>query len=339
MAKHKMVQSNLLKNSISAYFAAIEIHNKPNILYRYETVTLLIMNAWELLLKTFVRRYIKDKSIYENDNHTISFDKAITYTNDFINTIKPKKFVAVKENLIKIEEYRNSIVHFYNEALEPYIFMLVARSALNFVEFVKEYFSKDIISDEGLFIMPLGFKLPFKPEDFLSKNVANYKTSEESRKFIESIVEVVENLKEQDIEDSIVLGFDIYLESVKKLTNSDLLVAITSKEQSDASFAKVTQARFSNDPNAQVYNMSDNEFRSTWKYTYKDIVNWCKENIDGFKQNAVFNNIKREIKSDINCVYTRKLDSQNSKSVSQDFYTDYALERIKEEYEKRRETK
>ena len=46
MPKRKMVQNNLLKNSISAYFAAIEIHNKPNFSYRYETVTLLIMNAW-----------------------------------------------------------------------------------------------------------------------------------------------------------------------------------------------------------------------------------------------------------------------------------------------------
>ena len=31
MAKRKMVQSNLIKNSIAAYFAAIEIHNKPSI--------------------------------------------------------------------------------------------------------------------------------------------------------------------------------------------------------------------------------------------------------------------------------------------------------------------
>ena len=47
MAKRKMVQGNLVKNSVAAYFAAIEIHNKPNIAYRYETMTLLIINAWE----------------------------------------------------------------------------------------------------------------------------------------------------------------------------------------------------------------------------------------------------------------------------------------------------
>jgi hypothetical protein len=42
MAKRKMIQYNLIQNSIAAYFAAIEIHNKPNIPYRYETTTLLL---------------------------------------------------------------------------------------------------------------------------------------------------------------------------------------------------------------------------------------------------------------------------------------------------------
>lgn len=74
MAKRKMVQSNLMKNSISAYFAAIEIHNKPNISYRYETTALLLMNAWELVLKAFIKKFIKKKSIYTGDGHTIPLD-------------------------------------------------------------------------------------------------------------------------------------------------------------------------------------------------------------------------------------------------------------------------
>ena len=83
MAKRKMVQYNLLRNSISAYFAAIELHNKPNIAYRYETVTLLIMNAWELALKAFIRKYIKDKSIFKDEKHTIR----LQYTKQTLSTI------------------------------------------------------------------------------------------------------------------------------------------------------------------------------------------------------------------------------------------------------------
>ncbi len=199
---------------------------------------------------------------------------------------------------------------------------------------MKNQFAKDIMEDEGLFIMPLGFKLPFRPEDFLSNKVAKYVASKESKDFIQDIVDVIRNLKDEGIEDSIVLGFDIYFESVKKASNSDILAAITTIDGADATFAKITNARFSKDPNAQVFNMSDEEFRKIWKYTHADILYWCKENIPEFKQGTLFNNLKKKLKDDINCAYTRKLDSKSSKSPSKDFYTDLALERIKQEYEK-----
>ncbi len=334
MAKRKMVQINLIKNSIAAYFAAIEIHNKPNISYRYETVTLLMMNAWELALKAYVRKYIKSRSIYEENGHTISVSKALDYVSEHRNSIKGNSFTAIKKNIEEIEKYRNGITHFYCEQLEPYIFMLIARSALNYVDFMKRQFSKDVMVDEGLFIMPLGFKLPFKPEDFLSNKAAKYAASKETKAFIQDIVSVTKSLKEEGIEDSIVLGFDIYLESVKKASNSDILAAITTIDAADATFAKVTHAKFSKDPNAQIFNMSDQEFRAIWRYTHAELLIWCKENISDFKQGTLFNNLKKQIKGDINCVYTRRLDSKNSKSASQDFYTEFALEKIKKEYEK-----
>jgi len=280
MAKRKMVQYNLLKNSMSAYFAAIELHNKPNIAYRYETVTLLIMNAWELALKAFIRKYIKDKdkSIFKDEKHTIPFDTAIKYVDDYINgKVKPKSFLSTASNLTLIKYYRNNIAHFYNEALEPYIFMLVARAVLNFVEFIKQFFKKDIIANEGLFIMPLGFKLPFKPEDFLSKNSANYISSAESKNFIDKILKVVSDLKEADVEESVVLGFNIYLESVKKMTNSDLLIAITSKEEANASFSKTDKIQISNDPNAKPVYLSDEELHKIYPLFYTTIRNRCKE--------------------------------------------------------------
>ena len=332
MAKRKMVQHNLIKNSIAAYFAAIEIHNKPNIPYRYETVTLLIMNAWELALKAYVRKYIKNRSIYVDDGHTISLDKALDYVNEHRNNKQKNSFTAIKQNILKIEEYRNMVTHFYCDEIEPYIFMLVARSALNYVDFVKAYFNKDIMADEGLFILPLGFKLPFRPEDFLSENVAKYAASPEAKKFIKDIVDIIYGLKEEGIEDSIVLGFDIYLESVKKATNSDILAAITTPELADAAFTKVTKMQFSGDA-SQIYQLSDEEFRAIWKYTHADLVIWCKDNIEGFRQDKKFIEAKKSVFDDINCVYERRLDSRNSKSASQKFYTDLALDSIKKYYE------
>ena len=332
MAKRNMIQYNLVKNSISAYFAAIEIHNKPNIAYRYETVTLLMINAWELALKAYIRKHIKNRSIFIDDEHTIGFDKALDIVNIHRNGIEKNSFTAIKENLLKLEKYRNMTTHLYCDEIEPYIFMLVARAALNFVDFIKTYFKRDIMADEGLFILPLGFKLPFRPEDFLSDNVAKYAASPEAQQFIKGIVNTTQRLKDEGIEDSIVLGFNIHFENVKKATNSDILAAITSPDEADISFSKVSKVRFSADA-SQVLNMNDQEFRSIWKYTHADVVEWCKQNISGFRQSNIFNAAKKSIIGDISCVYDRKLDDRNAKSVSQKFYTDEGLRRIKEYYE------
>lgn len=336
--KRKMVQHNLLRNSIAAYFAAIEIHNKPNIFYRYETVTLLLMNAWELVLKAYIRKHIKTRTIFEDNGHTIPLSKALIYAEEHINQKKAKSFTATKENLFLIEEYRNNTAHFYNESLEPQIFMLVARAALNYVEFIKVHFSKDIIKDEGLFIMPLGFKLPFRPEDFLTKRAANSNGSIESKKFIESIVKVISDLKENDVEESIVLGFDIYLESIKKASNSDLLVAITSQDTADASFSRTTSVRLTDDPNAPVYSsLSDDQFRSLYPHNHADLVEWCKTNINNFSQGYRFNDIKRELKKDKRYANDRRLDSRNPKSASQCFYSVEGLNELKRQFEERPE--
>lgn len=332
MGKRKMVLSNLTKNSISAYFAAVEIHNKPNIPYRYETSTLLLMNAWELLLKAFVKKYVKRKSIYTKDGHTISLDKAISYVEEFINVSEPKSFEAIKDNLFLIEKYRNNIVHYYNEQLEPYIFMLAAKSALNYVDFMKKYFGKDILAKDGLFILPLGFKLPFKPEDFLTKQAAHYILSPESKEFVESIVKVITELDSKGIEDTIVIGFDIYLENVKRMKNSDLLVAITSQDDADMSFAKVNKIQVTNDPNAQKVRLSDDEFIKQYPLSYGDVCSRCRDKIEGFKQNQRFNSIMEEIKKEARFAFTRKLNPNNLKSSRTTFYAESVIDEIVSQY-------
>jgi len=324
---------NLLQNSIAAYFAAIEIHNKPNITYRYETTTLLLINAWELILKAFIRKYVKSKSIFENNDHTISFNKAVKYVNDYLNKIKANSFTAVKKNLCIIEEYRNKIVHFYQESLEMQIFSLIACCALNYVEFVKEHFSRDIIAEQGLFIMPLGFKQPFRPEDFLSKKAIDNASSKEAKDFIRNIVKVIKDLKEQNIEDSIVLPFNVYMENVKKITNSDILIALTSEDKADAKLSKDTKYQLVNDPGAQKVHLSDEEIINKYPLKYYDVWHICKEKIQGFKKNQDFNNImNNKIKKDPTLSYKRKLDPKNERSSSKYFYSELVIDEIKKEY-------
>lgn len=327
----KMVQSNLIKNSIVAYFAAVEIHNKPNIAYRYETVTLLMMNAWELALKAYVKKFIKTKSIYLRDGKSIPFDKALDYVNEHKNSKKKSSFLAVKENLLCIEEYRNQVTHFYCDELEPYIFMLVAKAALNYVEFMAESFDRNIMDSDGLFIMPLGFKLPFEPEDFLSKNVAHYASSQEAQVFVDNVVRVLSDLHAQGIEDSIVLGFDVFMQSVRKPTNGSILAAISSNGDG-IPITKRTKLKISTDA-SNVVNVNDDNFKDLWPYSHADLLLWCKVNIKDFKQDAKFNAAKKSIRNNKNYVYSRSLDRDNPKAQTKLYYSEEALIAIKEYYE------
>lgn len=330
-----MIQHNLVKNAIQAYFAAVEIHNKPNIPYRYETVTLLLTNAWELVLKAYVKKYLsKTHSIYENkkktSKETIQLSVALQYVNDDINKTKNNRFKPVYENILSIKEYRNDIAHFYCTELEPCIFSLVACCALNFVEFVKESFNKDILKDDGLFIMPIGFKVPFEPKEFFSKRSSIYSSSKEAKHFLDRIINRMTSLKENGIEESIVLSYDVYINSARRPSNSDLLVQISSDENTigihlDKSY------RLTNDPNAPELRISETEFFERYPLTCKDITDWCRDNISGFKADKQFEKIKKEIQANSNLSDERKLDPKKNYQKKW-FYSDEVKNIVKDNY-------
>lgn len=330
--KRKMIQYNLLKNSISAYFAMIEIHNKPNISYRYETTTLLMINAWELALKSFIRKYIKNRTIFTGDGHTISLDKSLAYVEEKINSLEKNKFTSIRENIESIEDYRNNITHFYNEELEPYIFMLLAKSSLNYVEFVKEYFHKDIMADEGLFILPLGFKLPFRPEEFLSNKAATRLETKEAKEFMKQIIKKISDLKDAGIEDSIVLGFNLYLESVKKCSNSDLIVAIGNIDNEDLRIVQEKKIKVTQDAHAMTVNISDEGLVENYPLTYENVWKMCKKEIEGFKKGSKFDIIMKALKEDPTLSYCRKANPKSDRSAKTYLYSEEIIEEIKERY-------
>lgn len=47
----KLHSKCLIEKSVSAIVLAIEVYNKPDFKYREETFAVLMMNAWELILK------------------------------------------------------------------------------------------------------------------------------------------------------------------------------------------------------------------------------------------------------------------------------------------------
>jgi hypothetical protein len=67
------IEAALIRNSKSAMFAAVEIHNKPIFPYRYEVCTLLVVNAWELALKAYIAGRMSSVRLIREDGTTKLF--------------------------------------------------------------------------------------------------------------------------------------------------------------------------------------------------------------------------------------------------------------------------
>jgi len=131
--------TRLLKNAEAAFMAAIEVYNKPSFAYREETFSILILNAWELLLKAkllidngdrlsalFVRerrtlasgqRSAKEylKRNRAGNPMTVSVREAVARLN------KPNLQVsqAISANLDALIEVRDNAIHYSNGDVAP----------------------------------------------------------------------------------------------------------------------------------------------------------------------------------------------------------------------------
>jgi len=127
---------NLVEKSAAAYCAAIEIYNKPVVLHREETFSILAVSAWELLLKARLLKEAENDvmAIYETEPVrkrdgtaakrkkikrsragnplTITLGVAIRRVSELAN--KPLD-TACRENLLLLTEVRDSAVHFVND--------------------------------------------------------------------------------------------------------------------------------------------------------------------------------------------------------------------------------
>ncbi len=219
------IARNLVKNSKAALLAAIEIHNKPTFSYRYEVVVLLALNAWELLLKGYIYKYHNKVKLFKKDGTTKQFPECVA----FVASQLGNDFQVTKENIERIYEFRNNIAHFYSEKLDIIVFALLKRSVELYQEFILKYFNLDLSSNSDLVLLPIGFKKPYSPFDFISNRTLLRESSIEVKRFIQSIMDSTIRLNENGIEDPIISDFKVSLINEKRIKNADIIAGINNK--------------------------------------------------------------------------------------------------------------
>jgi len=233
MRKRKSpIAKSLVKNSISAMFSAIEIHNKPTIRYRYEIVVLLIFNSWELLLKGYLYKDHKDVKLFNKDGTTKPFENCL----NIVNTKIGKDFNLATENLKTLYGYRNQIAHYYIQELDFIIYSLIAKNIIFYSHFLLKYFKFDLSKTSDLVLLPIGFKRPITPQDYISNTSINQNASKEVKDFIRMITDASRRLNEAGIDETIFIDFKMNLINVNRTTNADIIAGVDNTKKNELVF-------------------------------------------------------------------------------------------------------
>jgi hypothetical protein len=159
--------ARLLENSIAAALSAIEIYNKPDFRYREQVFSVLVINAWELLLKAKIvadsgekleSLYVfkedgKPKSNRTRQPRTIGLQEAMKKLD-----LDP----AIVGNLEGLVAVRDEAVHLYSsEPLSYLVYTLGAAALQNYQKLIHKSFGRSLL-EYNFYILPLAFAYNFK---------------------------------------------------------------------------------------------------------------------------------------------------------------------------------
>jgi hypothetical protein len=229
----------LLANSVSAMVGAMEIYNKPRFDYRDEVFVILLINAWELLLKAIVSK--DGQRIFYAKRRGEPY-KTISCRDAFWRAANSKLWPAeieskaVDANIELLSTYRDSAVHFYNDkSFAAVIYALAQTSILNYRDLARKVFQKDISDEITWRILPIGIENPIDPIAFMKSYSGDRTPTRAIQDFLAYLKEKTDALEADRIDTSRLLTvFDVSLQSIKKIDKADIVVGVTSDELKDA---------------------------------------------------------------------------------------------------------
>lgn len=230
MARPYVSHKKLCENSRAAMLAAIELYNKPQTTYREQVVTVLIVNAWELILKAALRKSRKN-IFYEKRRgqayRSFSLERCLAEMEKFHLWPDTVDGGGASANLSALIEYRNRIIHLYvAEDLDSTLYGLLQRSIINYRDFRLAVFGKDLADDITWTLLPLAAKTPSEMVRSLRVD-GDRGSSQVVAEFIGELRRIIARADDlgADLERITVLQ-EYNMQSGKKISRADLEVAI-----------------------------------------------------------------------------------------------------------------
>jgi hypothetical protein len=310
----------LLESSVDACIAAVEVYNKPDFKHREESFAILMLNAWELLLKARVvkankgdlksievweprdRKSGKGKTtkLYPKRNRsgnttTISLLRAL----DVVRQYKTDNVdQACTENLHLLMEIRDNAVHFVNVSarLGQRVQEVGAASLRNYMRAAERWFGYDF-TRYNFYLMPLAFHYPKEAE------VAKFGAGKKQvKRLLDYFAKAERDNPSDDSHD-----FNVALRTKVKFVR-------TAESEAEA-------VRITTDPSAPALRIEEEDVLKRYPWDYGTLVKRLHARYSDFKQTARFFGRKRELESDARFCRVRYLNPKNPKGGKKAFYS------------------
>jgi Protein of unknown function (DUF3644)/EC042_2821-lke REase len=323
----KARSKELLDRAIAATVAAIEIYNKPDFIYREETFSILVVNAWELLFKAKWLLLHKNKArcLYVSEKVTtiggeprkrLKIKKTrsgnpLTHGVDWLadKLIQQKQLeVTVWNNIQGLLEIRDSAVHFYNPGgvFSLRLQEIGAASLKNFVALVYDWFKQDL-HEFNFYQIPLSFvTVPKMTGIILNPAERNF------LKFVDSL----EGENDPESRFSVTVNIDVRFTKSKA---KDALAVIVDRSN----------------PTAQVIRLTEEQIRERYKWDYTELTKRCRARYTDFKVDKKYHSLRKSFSGNQKFMNTRLLDPGNPKSQKKDFFDPNILQEFDSHYRKR----
>lgn len=318
----------LAEKSVQAAVAAIEVYNKPGFTFREEAFALLMVNAWELLVKAkwvashgenLDALYVAAKGKAKGSRRLNRCGNPMTFGLLYLigKMIQDKQLGLTKpcqDNILALVEIRDNSVHFMNVDLQigRRILEVGTASLRNYLHLSQHWFGLDL-ERYNFFLMPISFYHGF--ETAVSRSVSPYPQQ------IKNLLAYLDTLEQEALAYEAACpehSFCLHLETR----------LVRSKDATSLAF------RWTDDPNAPEVRVTEEDVLGKFAWNFRDLTAQLRHRYADFLQNRQYHRRRKQIERDTKLSMVRALDPRNPKSARQRFYNPSILGEFDKHYKK-----
>lgn len=210
----EVFSNQLIKRSHDAFTLALEVYNRPTLGNRVEAFTIMMVNAWELMLKSELAKRDGASSIFKDGNFSISIREAMSKLMDPSDN--------VFKNLETLIDLRDQAIHLLIPELQPQLSRLFQATVLNYQKRYKLLMGNSPLAGQSVGLLSLIVD-GFEPETAVIKETYGEFTACQVKSFLTKFTEIA---KECD-SDEFSISIDYKLALTKKSSESDLSLSLS----------------------------------------------------------------------------------------------------------------